>query len=468
MNHYLFRCCLAVLLTGAGGRTFAQGNGSPNLPLMSHFNPYPAVGYNDCWGYTAPDGREYGLLGVNNGTSIVDLSEPDSPVEIGFIPTDTGIWKDIKTYQHYAYVVIDAIGDGLQIIDLADLPNTATLVNTYRGNGFGSSHNIFIDTKNGVLYAQGGRGVRIISLEDPVNPVQITDIPLFGQFDVHDIYVQNHLLYVAEGWVNSFSIFDVSDLANPILLQRFITPTAGYAHNCWATPDGRYLLTTEEVPENLTVKVWDISDLQNITPVDEYISGASNPARPHNVMVKGHYAYISHYWDGLRILDITDPRNVGEVGFYDTYPEAGSAFEGNWGVYPFFKSGKVLASDRTYGLFVLFFEGAIDSPTSVPPPATLPEHFALEQNYPNPFNPTTTIPYELAEDSEVRITIFDALGRKVRTLVQESQPANRYEVPWDATDARGVPVRGGIYFYRLEARGPTTRTSQIRRMIYLR
>ena len=75
--------------------------------------------------------------------------------------------------------------------------------------------------------------------------------------------------------------------------------------------------------------------------------------------------------------------------------------------------------------------------------------FALQPNYPNPFNPSTTIPYQLTESVEVELTIFDMLGRKVRTLASGRQAAGAYQVEWDGRDDAGWVVAGGAYFYRL-------------------
>ncbi|MEL6823020.1 MAG: hypothetical protein AAFP70_14760, partial [Calditrichota bacterium] len=58
---------------------FAQGSGSANVPLLANVDQYSSVGYNDVWGYTAPDGREYALLGVQNGTSVIDITDTNAP-----------------------------------------------------------------------------------------------------------------------------------------------------------------------------------------------------------------------------------------------------------------------------------------------------------------------------------------------------------------------------------------------------
>ena len=420
---------------------------SENLTLLANINEYPASGYNDVWGYTDEAGREYALLGIEDGLSIIDISDPANAFEVAFFSTTKTTWKDIKTYQHYAYVVIDGVEFGMQIIDLSDLPNSASLVQTYTDNGFGSSHNISIDTDNGILYAERNSvATRVISLADPENPVELLAISHPGH---HDIVVQDNILYVSEGSGNSFSLYDVSDPQNPSLLQRFNPPSSGYAHNSWPTEDGKYLFTAEEVPAELTVKVWDIQDLNNISLIDEYI--ASPTGRPHNVHIKGDYAYISHYWDGLRILDIRNPANVEEIGFYDTFPDAGSGFAGNWGVYPNLRSGKILVSDRTYGLFVLYFEGADERTSNTPDDPIGPESFELRQNFPNPFNPSTKIRFSLPVSSQLTMSVHDITGRPIRTLFSGTMSTGIHTIEWDGRNDAGQAASSGIYIYRMRA-----------------
>jgi len=310
-----------------------------NVTLLAHVNQYSSPGYNDCWGYTAPDHREYALLGVRNGTSIIDITDTDNPVEIAFIASNHSVWKDIKTYQSYAYAVNES-GGGLQIIDLSALPNSATLVATY--NGFSTSHNIFIDEENGILYAEGGpsKRVQVLTLANPESPVEIAT---FG-VECHDIYVQENRAYISEATRGSIGIYDVTNPSAPSFLKRINIPLAGIAHNTWLTEDGNHLMSTEET-QGKTVKLWDIRDLDNISISDDYL-GPNNFA--HNAHIKGNHAYISHYASGLRIVDISDPKNIVEVGVYDT--------KDAWGVFPYFPSGKILISDIEDGLYIVRFE----------------------------------------------------------------------------------------------------------------
>ena len=82
---------------------------------------------------------------------------------------------------------------------------------------------------------------------------------------------------------------------------------------------------------------------------------------------------------------------------------------------------------------------------------TFPQGFALEQNFPNPFNPITTLRYDLPENSYVNDTVYDMLGRQVRTLVNTTQDAGFRSVIWNATNDYGKPVSAGIYLYQIQA-----------------
>ena len=320
---------------------------STALQLHSSWNERSSAKYNDIWGYTDPDGREYALLGVRNGTSIILLDDEDPPREVSFIPSATSLWKDIKTYKHYAYTVNES-GGGLQIIDLSNLPDSAELVKNY--TGFETSHNIFVDEANHRIYAEGNHAVpvRILSLEDPVNPRQI------GSFGVecHDIYVRDNIAYISEGGHGTIGIFDTFNPQNVEVIKRFQIPNAGYVHNAWLSDDGNHLMTTEETTGK-TVKYWDIFDLNNITQVGEYL-GPNRLA--HNAHIKGNYAYISHYGGGLRILDIRQPANLLEVAYYMEQSEPKRGFVDDWGTYPFLDSDKILISDIDSGLYVVEFD----------------------------------------------------------------------------------------------------------------
>ncbi len=95
---------------------------------------------------------------------------------------------------------------------------------------------------------------------------------------------------------------------------------------------------------------------------------------------------------------------------------------------------------RVYSLTELFIDNRM-----------MPTEFALHQNSPNPFNPITTLRYELPENGLVNITIYDMLGREVKTLINQTQDAGYRSIIWDATNDYGKPVSAGLYLYQIQA-----------------
>jgi hypothetical protein len=95
---------------------------------------------------------------------------------------------------------------------------------------------------------------------------------------------------------------------------------------------------------------------------------------------------------------------------------------------------------------------------------SIPPDFRLKQNYPNPFNPTTTIEYSLPERGHVKIEIFNLLGQKVRTLIDEPKTAGNYEVIWDGKDDNGSEVASGVYLCKLQVRDK----SQTKKMLLIK
>jgi len=102
----------------------------------------------------------------------------------------------------------------------------------------------------------------------------------------------------------------------------------------------------------------------------------------------------------------------------------------------------------------------------------IPTEFRLYQNYPNPFNPETWIQYDLPQATHVRVEIFNILGEKVKTLVDEKKPAGAYKIIWNGQTDNGKAAASGVYIYRLQAGGSSANSGQnflqTRKMVFLR
>jgi len=374
-----------------------------NLDLLAHvplsaFSTNPAAA-NDIWGhYDMKDGREYALIGLRDGIGIVEVTDPQQPRVVTTISGQATIWRDIKVYQFYdwsslqwkayAYVTADNAAVGLMIIDLSDLPQSASLAAVDSTDL--SAHNVYLSN---VDYATGlvlrgatpylhiagssnhGGAFNSYGLADPVSPSRIyrpgdatrsdyshdvaSAIITDERKDTQCINAANvgHCEIFADFNEGSFLLWDKTDNANPAELSETHYSNAAYVHSGWFTEDQGYVIVHDELDEqqfglNTTVRFFDISDLSAPSLVGTYTGPTA--AIDHNGFVRGNRYYMSNYERGMTVLDITDPASPEEVGFFDTFPFADSAsFNGAWGVYPFLPSGIILVSDINSGLYIL-------------------------------------------------------------------------------------------------------------------
>ncbi|MAQ31272.1 MAG: hypothetical protein CMD26_00865 [Flavobacteriales bacterium] len=388
--------------------------------------------YNEIWGFVQND-HEFAVIGSTQGTHIFDVTDPANSYLVASIngasTSSDVVHRDFHTYNGFLYAVADEMNSStLQIIDINNLPNSAAVV--YDSNDMITrSHNIFIDEQNGIMYSCGGKingnanYLSLISLEDPQNPVFLTDYNAHGY--VHDIYVINNVGYLNAA-NNGLHIVDFSDYSNPQTLGSLTEyPYQGYNHSGWLTEDGNtYVLADEN--HGYKMKVCDVSNPSEINVVSTILSDVSENSIPHNLIIKDNLLYVSHYYDGLWIWDITNPANPSYVASYDTYPlENGNSYKGAWGVYPLLPSGNILVSDMQYGLFVLA------------PPAESNTYISDNSNkeilFPNPCKDFIQIQ---TQNEFHKIDIYDIWGK---LIISECPNSNNYTL--DISN-----ISNGIYF----------------------
>ncbi len=328
----------------------ASAQVSRNVTLMANIDSYAA--YANCCSYVHSDGREYAVIGTNTGTAIYNIVNPSLPTLVGFIPGVSSSWREMKQMGNYIYVVSEGTASGLQIIRMTN-PQAPVLAATW--NGFSSAHTITVDPARSLAYANGANGqtggMRILSLANPEAPVQLAS---YTAHYVHDSHVRGNQLFVASIYEGFEIVLDVTNPASPTQVAIWTTP-GNFTHNSWTSQSGNYLFTTDENSTGF-VTVYDITGLPAVTEVARY---TANPvAIAHNVHVKGDLAFVSHYTEGVRILDVSDPMTPTEVGYYDTWPGASGGFNGDWGVDPYYPSGTFIVSDISGGLFV--FQADLD------------------------------------------------------------------------------------------------------------
>jgi choice-of-anchor B domain-containing protein len=374
MHRRLATLAAAILVALAATPLFAQPG--RNLELKAHFHDFPpssgapfASGYASCWSYVHGDGREYAVIGHEDGIAIYNVTDVNNCYFVDSIPGPRSLWREMKSYRNWIYVVTEAAGasngaqPGLQIIRMTD-PENPVLVSTYTGT-FSRSHTVSIDTTRALLYCNGtnalsapsppgpARGVRILSLANPEAPVEVGRWPQVGfetaENYVHDCVPVGNRLYASSIYIGTQRILDVTNPAAPTQISAWTYPGAGLTHNAWPSADGKFIYVTDE-QNGQTLRVFDISTPTSPVLVNEW---TSNPqAIIHNAHVKGNDLFLANYTEGVRVLDITDPAHPAEFAWSDTYPAASGGYGGVWGVCPYFPSGTVITSDMQTGLYV--------------------------------------------------------------------------------------------------------------------
>lgn len=378
--------------------------------------------YSGCWGWANPvDNKEYAIIGSNDGTHIIEITDPANPELRAYVPglQVNCVWREYKTYQHYLYMVSDDnTPNGMQIADLSYLPDSVHIV--YSGSSiFSRCHTIWVDGDK--LYGGSVTGgvvgsyasMAVFSLANPELPALLrtlnADYPAIST--VHDMFVRNDTVYASCGYAGLFIYKFNANNTFTLLSNLTSYPDQGYNHSSSLTADGQTLIFMDEVPSQLAVKVLNVSDISN--PVVTTTFKSSLGDTPHNPFVMGNdYVVCANYQDGIQIYNISDPANPVKTGFFDTHYQTpvnnvSNGYVGCWGAYPYFPSGNLIAADMQNGLFILNPAAALgvhQNPAITQSSATA---------FYNAANNSFDLSVKSSANQKMNIEVVDILGQKV-------------------------------------------------------
>jgi hypothetical protein len=291
-----------------------------------------------------------------DGLYTVDTSDPAHPVELGHyrraVPSYPNDVKLVDAGDRRFALVADTPIDVIDVTDPA-APALAAQIPE-------AAHTLFTETRDGMTLAYLGNydgKCPVYDVTDPGVPKKL------GSYDtgatlVHDLSVNDGIAYL-NAWEKGFFAIDFTAPAAPRLLGRWITTPTHTSHSNWTTSAGgrRIALHGEEAYDAHL----DIVDVDPVSP-SYMLPFASWQTRPwisiHNIMAFGTRAYLTHYQDGVRILDLSDPANPRQVAYYNTWdPQADYAtsafFEGAVGLDVDLTRKLVFVADTPRGLLIL-------------------------------------------------------------------------------------------------------------------
>lgn len=401
----------------------ATAQDSLNIRLLYHwqdttltdFTSHQSI-YNEIFGFVQ-DGKEYGVIGSTLGAHIFDVTDAQNIFPVITIPAasqgSSVVNRDYDYYNGHLYMVGDQAGARFQIADVSFLPDSAPIV--YDSDSlFSRAHTITVDAPTSRLYANGGDGeMSIYNIANPAQPALLlncTSLPVWSAIQyVHDCYAQNDTVYCHAAQRGLF-VMDFTDIQNPQLLGSVTQyPQQGYNHSGWLRNDGIMYAQADET-HGFDVKLFDVSNLSDITLIDTIGSGISEAySIPHNVVWRDDFLYVSYYHDGLYIYNATDPENIFISGFYDTclLPDTDN-YRGNWGVYPLLPSGKILASDMQNGFYVF----DVSEATGIHESETITDQTVV---FPNPFRDSLNLSIPDAAKNNYTYQLTDANGKQIQT-----------------------------------------------------
>ena len=382
---------------------------------LASFLPLPdleATFVNDVWGWEdSQTGMQVAIVGSFEGTAFVDVTDGLNPVYLGTLATPTdpfdfgNIWGDIRVYDDTAYIVSEAFdistyvpatgeldGFGIQIVDLTQFRGATGQISvseTNRLDDVTQTHNVSLNEDSGRLYVVGsvygldnacsspnpgfpvlnGTGGAIIYdvASNPASPALIGCLNDDGY--THDIQCvtyagpdadyQGREICIGSN-EDTVTIYDATDPANPVIVDRLEYDSAGYTHQGWLSEDHTYFFLGDELDEYFglvaerTTYIWDFTDLDAAELRGVHSDG--NSSIDHNMFVRQGLLYQSNYTSGLWIYDgwKADQGRVTMRGYFDVFPsDDRTDFFGTWGNYPYFGDGKVIVSSSDEGLFVL-------------------------------------------------------------------------------------------------------------------
>jgi hypothetical protein len=292
-----------------------------------------------------------------DGLHIIDVADPTRPTELGVYarPMRSGAANDIKLVEANAkrYALIGDVP--VDVVDVTDPAHPAFVLQIPE-----EAHTLAVESRDGKTYAYFGNydaKCPIYDITDPAHPMKLGSFSTPGSL-VHDLSLENGIAYL-NAWDAGFYVVDYTNPAMPGQVGRWATTTAFSSHSSWPMRVGdRHIALHGDENYNAHLDVVDV-DPASATFMQSIGSYKTRDwISIHNLMAFGNKAYFTYYQDGVRVLDMSDPTQPKQVGYYNTWdPQAdyttSQFFEGAVGLDVDVARKLIFVADSPRGLLIL-------------------------------------------------------------------------------------------------------------------
>jgi hypothetical protein len=372
------------------------------------------------------------------GLKILDLDDPEMPI-IGQVPTLDDA-RDVFIREPHVFVAGGA--GGLEVYDVSDpaSPSLAGQANTpyfaycvQVQNDLALVGSCRIETQDGSWFWYWG-AVSFFDISDPSHPTELAIVASEDWFP-NDIQIKGSLAYVADntdiGRPSFFRIIDFTDPQAPVVTGSLTLPNEQTP--ALALAGDRVFLGCDTTRRLRVVNVMDPVHpiLETTVPI---------PGRILSLAIAGDLLYAGDDRGNVRVVDVSVPVDPEPVGLVHVFARTCGLDV---------VMDRVLTASWDQGVWAI----PVHCSSAVPVIDHAPSAFIGLRSFPNPFNPRTTMNFALPVAGQVQVAIYDAKGRMVARLVNESLPAGAHDVAWDGRDAFGAAMPSGTYFCRLTTSG---------------
>lgn len=404
------------------------------------------------------DGSETNNLGVTflSKVTVLDRNDPPDVTEVAISPS---IVVDSDTLT-LSYAISDPEGSTDTTVSISWYKNDILLseMDNLRkifpaSLSCGDSWLAEVVASDGLLFSDPVSSNKVAVCKENTEPVWLDESPI--EFALPED--SDSILFSLSDFIE-----DAEQALSQLTLESDSSDVSGFIHA--SIVNGHYLSLSTMIENYFTpvdsvinISIWADDGYEGIDSTKLNI--IINPVNDAPIIMEFSHATINE--DSLFIfsidsVDYSDPEDdvctliIKQGNYYSIYGDTIQPALDFYGelIVPFSISDGELTADDTLKIKVISLD-IKDSGQELG--SQFPKQFALHPNYPNPFNPSTTISYDLSQETYVRITIYDITGKRIRTLVNQLQSIGTKTIVWDGMDDFNRTVSGGVYLYSIEA-----------------